>query len=374
MDRHDVSEEVTAEVVADLHQKDLRIQHNFNCKGLTYWFDAGRKTAFCLVEAPDRMAIQEMHDHAHGEVGHRIIEVDAAVVESFLGRIEDPVKSQNTDLNIINDPAFRIIMVGRIKWNNLADIVDSQSGSVFDNYYKSIFKVINKFKGGIVKLMKDYFLVSFDSVTNAVRCGLEVQEEFNHSFSNNCDTNIQLQIGLSAGVPVSDKDGIFEDTIRMADFLCNVIKGQIVVSSEVKELYESENRNIPLDRQQVNVLPLNDELFLNKLMDYTEREWSNARFNVEDFSRSVGYSKSQLYRKMISLTGKSPNRFIRDYRLDQALKLLNKKVDNISEVAYKTGFNKPAYFSKCFHDVFGILPSHYLKSIDFEYHTNVLSS
>ena len=67
MDRHDVSKEVTAEIVADLHQKDLKIQHKFNCKGLTYWFDDKRKTAFCLVEAPNKAALKEMHDQAHGE-------------------------------------------------------------------------------------------------------------------------------------------------------------------------------------------------------------------------------------------------------------------------------------------------------------------
>ena len=115
MDRHDVSKEVTAEIVADLHQKDLKIQHKFNCKGLTYWFDEKRKTAFCLVEAPNKAAIKEMHDQAHGEVPNRIIEVDHAVVESFLGRIEDPEKSQKTKLNIINDPAFRTIMVVGVK-------------------------------------------------------------------------------------------------------------------------------------------------------------------------------------------------------------------------------------------------------------------
>jgi hypothetical protein len=50
MDRHDVSDQVTAENVAELHQQDLKIQHQFNCNGLTYWFDEKRKTAFCLIE------------------------------------------------------------------------------------------------------------------------------------------------------------------------------------------------------------------------------------------------------------------------------------------------------------------------------------
>ncbi|HEY4935502.1 MAG TPA: DUF4242 domain-containing protein, partial [Puia sp.] len=111
MDRHDLSETVTAEKIAELHQEDLKIQRQFDCRGLTYWFDGKRKTAFCLIEAPDAKAIREMHDRAHGQVPHSIIEVESSIVESFLGRIEDPKRAQNTGLNIINDPAFRIIMV-----------------------------------------------------------------------------------------------------------------------------------------------------------------------------------------------------------------------------------------------------------------------
>jgi len=103
MDRHDVSKSVTAENVAQLHKEDLKIQEQFNCRGLTYWFDDIKKIAFCLVEAPDKESIQKMHNFAHGEVPNHIIEVDENLVESFLGRIEDPDNSSSTDLNIIND-------------------------------------------------------------------------------------------------------------------------------------------------------------------------------------------------------------------------------------------------------------------------------
>src|SRR5258705_4606082 len=115
MDRHDVSEMVTAENVAQLHQEYLKMQDQFGCRGLTYWFDNKRKTAFCLIEAPDKKALQKMHNKAHGHVPNSIIEVEASIVESFLGRIEDPKKAKNTVLNIINDPAFRTIMVISLK-------------------------------------------------------------------------------------------------------------------------------------------------------------------------------------------------------------------------------------------------------------------
>ncbi len=64
MDRHNVSETVTAENVALLHLQDLKIQHKFGCRGLTYWFDESRKTAFCLIDAPDKQTIMEMHNHS----------------------------------------------------------------------------------------------------------------------------------------------------------------------------------------------------------------------------------------------------------------------------------------------------------------------
>jgi AraC-like DNA-binding protein len=95
-------------------------------------------------------------------------------------------------------------------------------------------------------------------------------------------------------------------------------------------------------------------------MDYTESTWSNTNLKVDDFSKPVGCSKSQLYRKIISLTGKSPNNFIKEYRLNEALTLLRKNTGNVSEIAYETGFTSPSYFSKCFQKKYGHSPSHYL--------------
>lgn len=363
MDRHDVSEAVTAEIVADLHQKDLKIQHKFNCKGLTYWFDAKRRTAFCLVEAPDKNAIKEMHDQAHGEVPHRIIEVDDAVVESFLGRIEDPQKSQKTALNIINDPAFRIIMVAGIKRMSLKESKSKKINAVIDEHKAFIIEDVKKYNGRAVKQKVNHFLISFDSVTDAVLCALEIQKFFNSTTGNNSKGLLQLQIGLSAGVPVSHKEGIFEDTIQMAERLSGAVEGQIVISSEVKDLYESENLNICIDKECISALNSNDEKFLNLLMDYIEKEWSNPALNADQFSKCLGYSKSQLYRKMIAAIGRPLNSFIKDFRLKKALTLLKNENENISEIAFITGFNTPAYFSKCFLETFGILPSVYLKQI-----------
>ncbi len=360
MDRHDVSETVTAENVAQLHQEDLKIQEKFGCRGLTYWFDEKRKTAFCLIEAPDAKAIQKMHNEAHGQVPHRVIEVDASIVESFLGRIEDPEKAQNTVLNIINDPAFRTIMVIALKRSSLLQNDAAQFKLSLHNYSNAVLNLVNVYDGQPVKLSEAHFLVSFKSVSNAVHAALDIQsllKEFVNDINND---KIRLKIGLSAGVPVTEKKLIFEDTVKLAERMCTIIKGKIIVSSEVKELYNSENSDALCEGENIFSLTQTDEKFLTLLMNYTESAWSNTNLKVDDFSKPMGCGKSQLYRKMILLTGKSPNTFIKHYRLNEAITLLNKNICNVSEIAYLTGFSSPSYFSKCFQKRYGHLPSNYL--------------
>ena len=201
MDRHDVSESVTAETVAKLHQEDLKIQHKFNCRGLTYWFDDIRKTAFCLVEAPNKQCLIDMHNNAHGVIPHRIIEVDANIVESFLGRIEDPVKSKNIALNIINEPAFRAIMVTGIRQFTFLKAKTKNLNFSLKKFNEDVFDTIVRFKGRIVNQNKNYFMVSFQSVSQAINCAVKVQSDFNQWKEKNNFDNVKLKTGMSAGVP-----------------------------------------------------------------------------------------------------------------------------------------------------------------------------
>ena len=357
MDRHDVSEAVTAEIVAQIHQEDLKIQHNYGCRGLTYWFDNARKTAFCLVEAPDKNAITEMHTQAHGEIPHQIIEVDATIVESFLGRIEDPGKAQNTKLNIINDPAFRIIMVVSIEYHSFADSDPFSSISKVQHAFKQIIAIVKSFDGNIVQQNEDAFLISFQKVTKAVLCALKIQEIYK-SFSTQYQINYtELSIGLHAGIPVTDKKSIFEDTVTLAQRMCFISTAEVVISTEVKQLFESENLGKVINPNHIHILSPQEEEFITNYMTFIEKEWKNTELKVEDFEKNIGTSKSKLYREMIRLTGKSPNVFLLYYRLRKSVQLLQKQKGNISEVAFDSGFNSPSYYAKCFRKKYGIMPS-----------------
>lgn len=357
MDRHDVSETVTAEHVARLHIEDIKIEHLYGCKGLTYWFDDQRKMAFCLIEAPDKGAIEKMHNHAHGEIPHRIIEVDSVIVESFLGRIEDPKKAANELIHVINDPAFRTIMNVGLKPVSLKDNFKSTNCVLFQQLYDTIFTIINEHGGNVVRKNSGAFLVSFQSVSKAVECAVHIQTKL----EENDNSNTVVTIGLDAGVPVTERDGIFEATVKSAQRMSDFVKGNIVVSSEVKSLYEQESPGHVVDLSKIRTINSSEERFLNHLIDYLDKTWQKTDLHVGAFGHELGFSKSQFYRKLINITNQSPNIFLKGYRLQRSLQLLNKREGSISEIAFETGFNSPAYFSKCFHANFGILPSKYIQ-------------
>jgi AraC-like DNA-binding protein len=360
MDRHDVSESVTAENLAQLHQQDLRVQDRFGCKGLTYWFDDKRKMAFCLIEASNERAIREMHDYAHGKVPHRVIEVDPSIVESFLGRIQDPEKAQNVELNIINDPAFRTIMVVDIQLLALTRDYLARFRTGVEQFALSVQEVLRDFGGSLAKRVNEHFVISFRSVSNAVHAAVELQKYF-AGFRNGIRKDVLVfKIGLSTGVPVTERNLIFEDAIRLAERMTLIAAADIVVSAEVRELYDSENTAPLAGHEGIYCLTEDDEQFLTRLVDYTESKGSDIDLKVDDLNKPVGYSKPQLYRKMILLTGKSPITFIKDYRLNEALSLLNRDAGNISQIAYETGFSSPSYFTKCFQKRYGQSPTEYL--------------
>ena len=179
MDRHEMSEAITAEHVAQMHREDLKIEHLYGCKGMTYWCDENRKTTFCLIKAPNKKAIQEMHKHSHGEFPHNIIEVNEKIVESFLGRIEDPKKSQNESLNIINDRALRVIMV--LETSNYLNRLEANQFTIFtQKFHNSVSKTLKLFNGSVVKKDNNSYLVSFKSVTDAILCALKIQFNFKY--------------------------------------------------------------------------------------------------------------------------------------------------------------------------------------------------
>lgn len=363
MDRHDLSC-VTAKDVAQAHQKDLSIQEDFGCRGITYWFDEKRGAAFCLIEAPDKNAVKNMHDHAHGLVPHQILEVENNLVEAFLGRIQDPEPDTNIDesgLLILNDPAFRVIMAIEIEESKLIKYRKkyTETEAIKQSFNKIIQKKITQFNGRLVEHVKDGFLISFASVSKAVCCAIEIHSKL-RTIVTQPELEIFARIGLSAGVPVTKNKTFFGETIQQANRLCKTAHGgQIFISYSLTD-YLSENDLTQINEQKsAKIFNVEEEEFLKQLYMVMNTFSNNPNFTVKLLNTKMGLSKSQMYRKTISTVGLSPNDFIKEYRLRMSLKRLKDSQDNISDIAYDSGFSSPSYFSKCFQKRYELLPSDY---------------
>lgn len=355
MDFHDLPDGVTAADIAQMHQADLKIEHKYKCRGLTYWCDERRQTAFCLIEAPNEQAIKELHAKSHGAVPQRIIEVNDILVESFLGRIQDPINSQNTKLHIIDDTAFRILMVVNIKKHVLSTENLDILQAAIRGYKKSIMNIVIDHHGRVVKRDANSLLMSFGSVTNAVGSAIKIQELYNAVIT----PHLKFKIGISAGFPETESNHIFEDTIKEANCLCYSTNGNIILSPEVKDVYESENLNNPMNITGVMSLSVVEKEFVLSLLEYTETVWQDSYTSALDFSRHLGYSKSKLYRTMLSIMGKSPNNFLRDYRLD---KDLNYWTDTY-RIFLKLPIKQDSVVRLIFQNVFRKSMIYYLQSI-----------
>ncbi len=102
-----------------------------------------------------------------------------------------------------------------------------------------------------------------------------------------------------------------------------------------------------------------DQKFLQQTISAISKFLQDSNFTVEKLAQEMAMSRSLLHKKLISLVGESPSDLIRRIRLNKAVKLIEQKAFNISEVAFEVGFNNPSYFAKCFQKQFGFSPSQY---------------
>jgi signal transduction histidine kinase/DNA-binding response OmpR family regulator len=105
--------------------------------------------------------------------------------------------------------------------------------------------------------------------------------------------------------------------------------------------------------------PSLEDQFLEKIRKEIEARMEDVDLTIPDLCRLLNLSHIQLYRKLKALTGKTPSQFINTIRLERARQLLQNAELNVSEVAYRVGFNDPNYFSRVFKKEFGVTPGEF---------------
>ena len=139
-----------------------------------------------------------------------------------------------------------------------------------------------------------------------------------------------------------------------------LLKARIESLKKQRELIKEKYSNgIISESHPEELSPLNID-FMKQIVSSVMEEIDNPDFNVAMLIDKIHISHSTLYRKIHSITGMSPNEFIRNIRINEAAKLMNHKNVNISEIATKVGFNDHSYFTRSFKKKFNKTPKQFV--------------
>jgi signal transduction histidine kinase/DNA-binding response OmpR family regulator len=142
------------------------------------------------------------------------------------------------------------------------------------------------------------------------------------------------------------------------EFLSLKIRNLLYQREMVRRKYLKDSITDP----EVITLTSMDEKLLKKAIDYIHANIDKSDLSIESLSEHLGISRVHLYRKLKSITGVTPQEFLKTIRMKYSASLISQKKLRISEVAYMSGYKDLAYFSKSFKEFYGMSPSEYQKN------------
>lgn len=145
-----------------------------------------------------------------------------------------------------------------------------------------------------------------------------------------------------------------EDPHQLQSRIQNILDNQ-------QRYRQSVTKSVEADREEVYK---STKPFMERVMAVMEAHYMNSEFGVQEFCDALGMSRTVASKHLNAEVGVPAGQFIRNYRLNMAKELLSAKTGNrnITEVAYKVGFNDPKYFTRCFTKMYGMSPSAYVGS------------
>lgn len=144
--------------------------------------------------------------------------------------------------------------------------------------------------------------------------------------------------------------------------LCNILslrqRQQQRLLSEAVQKPVVNGGEASLDLQEPKTKPEEKiNPYLKQVLAAIEKNFGNADYGVEELASDLCTTRVTLYRKVKSLSGRTPIDLLNDYRLNQAKQMLESGDVSLHDVPFKTGFSDYTYFARRFKAHFGSSPS-----------------
>jgi class 3 adenylate cyclase len=235
LDRHDATPDVTPEAVAEAHNRDVAVQAKYGVHYHTYWFDPDQGTVFCLVEGPNRQAIEDVHREAHGMMASALVEVGASTP---LNEIMGQLPSHPLGVAYVA-PAMRAIVFTDVCGSvaQTQELGDEGHMELLSEHNRVVREALAAHDGREVKHTGDGIMAAFTSVTSSVAFAIDVQQRLSER-NKTAAAPFHVSIGISAGEPVTDEhEDLFGAAVQLAARLCAAAPADgILASVAVKEL------------------------------------------------------------------------------------------------------------------------------------------
>jgi DNA-binding response OmpR family regulator len=140
------------------------------------------------------------------------------------------------------------------------------------------------------------------------------------------------------------------------------IKELILKVNNVLELRKNIEKNFGIDPFSKVTIKLSEKDFLTSLNEALLRD-IKVRPNLDELSKSLFISKSTLDKRIRKLTNKNISQYIREFKIQYAMKLIDLGERNIQFLVDQTGFASFSYFSTSFKSYLNISPRDYIKSV-----------
>jgi YesN/AraC family two-component response regulator len=153
-----------------------------------------------------------------------------------------------------------------------------------------------------------------------------------------------------------------------SDYMTKPFNFEILLS-KIKNILSQQEYMRKTYQKQVEAKPTEmhvespEELFIKKVLVLIDNNISNPNFSVEELSCDMCVSRYTLYKKILQMTGKTPNELVRQMRLKRAAQLLETGHLTISQICHKVGFKSQKYFVKTFKAEYNTIPSRYMESV-----------
>ena len=111
--------------------------------------------------------------------------------------------------------------------------------------------------------------------------------------------------------------------------------------------------------------------FLQECIRIVEQHITDPNFNIQILAEEIGISRSSLFNKIKSISGRSSNSFIRFIRLRKAAEIFINTDNTISETMFMVGINDIKYFREQFNKLFHMNPSDYIRKYRKNFSNNI---